>query len=56
MPRKSNRGGTETGNQSETQFYKTLQNYKKIIIIDDDLSKAIKDLYDNNIWNLKTKF
>jgi hypothetical protein len=58
MPRKKTvRGhGTQAGEQTNTELYKKLDNYKKLKIIDDDLNRAIEDIYNNNNWNLKTKF
>jgi hypothetical protein len=31
-------------------------NYKELVIKDDGISKAIDELYYNNIWNLNDKF
>jgi len=57
MPRKTIRNhGTQGGEQSNTEFYKKLENYKTLTIVDDALNQSIKELYDNNIWGLKTKF
>jgi hypothetical protein len=57
MPKKAVRNhGTQGGDQSNTEFYKKLENYKTLTIVDDALNQSIKELYDNNIWGLKTKF
>ena len=57
MPRKGvNKHGSQAGQQTKTEFYKTVKNYKQLIPINDDTSKNLKALYDNNIWDLKTKF
>ena len=57
MPRKGvNKHGTQEGQQTKTEFYKTAKNYKQLIPVNDDISKNLKSLYDNNIWDLKTKF
>lgn len=34
-------------------YYKTLDNYKELNEQNDNLSIKIKEIYDNNIWNLK---
>ena len=57
MPRKGvNKHGTQAGQKTKTEFYKTVKNYKQLIPVNDDISKNLKSLYDNNIWDLKTKF
>jgi hypothetical protein len=57
MPRKGvSKHGTQAGQQTKTEVYKTVKNYKQLIPINDDISKNLKALYDNNIWELKTKF
>ncbi len=57
MPRKTvKQHGTQGGEQTSTEHYKKIENYKTLTIVDDGLNQAIKDLYDNNSWNLKSKF
>ena len=36
--------------------YKKGDNYKELVIKDDGISKAIDELYYNNVWNLNDKF
>jgi len=53
MPRKKS-------NKSETDLtvahFKILTNYKHLEIKNDTISRKIRDIYDNNIWNLKGSF
>ena len=51
-----NNHGSQAGQQSQTEFYKVLGNYKSLKIVNDDISDKIKSIYDNNIWDLKEKF
>ena len=41
---------------SNTQKYKKPNAYNKLKTINDQLSQDIKDLYENNVWNLDEKF
>lgn len=50
-----NRHGTQEGQQTMIEHYKTLKNYKNIKVIDDDISRKIKALYEDNVWNFKEK-
>jgi hypothetical protein len=58
MPKKSRvrANGTQAGQQSKTEIYKSIASYKTLNIKDDLLNQNLKDLYENNIWNLKLKF
>ena len=51
-----NNHGSQAGQQSQTEFYKVLGNYKSLKIENDAISDKIKSIYDNNIWDLKEKF
>ena len=48
--------GSQSGEQTNTEIYKKLENYKTLRIVDGNLHQAIKNLYDNNVWDLKQKF
>ena len=50
------RHGTQEGQQTNVEEYKTLEKYKELRVVDDDLSKKIRELYENNSWNLKNLF
>ena len=57
MPKKSVRAhGTQAGQQSNTEVYKSISSYKTLITKPDDINKVLKEIYDNNIWNLQEKF
>ena len=57
MPRKTiQRHGTQAQQQSQVEYYKDIKNYKSLLMPDDELNKLIKDIYNNNIWNLKETF
>ena len=58
MPKKSRvrAHGTQAGQQSKTETYKSIASYKTLNIKDDILNQNLKDIYDNNIWQLKFKF
>jgi hypothetical protein len=58
MPKKSRvrAHGTQAGQQSNTENYKLIASYKTLSIKDDVLNQYLKDIYENNIWNLKLKF
>ena len=56
MPRKVAKGGTEGGEQSRTEYYKKLINYKELVIFDDAVNREIQNIYNNNVWDLKNKF
>ena len=58
MPRKApvNKHGSQAGQQTKTEYYKSIQNYQHLVIKNDDITDKLKDIYDNNIWDLKTKF
>lgn len=52
MPRrKSKKSDSET-----VAHYKTLANYKDLEIRNDAISRNLRNIYDNNIWNLKGSF
>lgn len=50
------RHGTQEGQQTNVEEYKATEKYKELRVVDDALSKKIKELYDNNSWNLKNLF
>lgn len=50
------RHGTQEGQQTNVEEYKNIEKYKELHIVNDSLSKKIKELYDNNSWNLKNQF
>lgn len=50
------RHGTQEGQQTNVEEYKSPEKYKVLHIVNDDLSNKIKELYDNNSWNLKSLF
>lgn len=57
MPKKSVRAhGTQAGQQSNTENYKSIASYKTLSIKDDSVNEYLKSIYDTNIWNLKDKF
>ena len=57
MPKKSVRAhGTQAGQQSNTEKYKSIASYKTLSIKDDSVNEYLKSIYDTNIWNLKDKF
>ena len=58
MPKKSRvrAHGSQAGQQSNTEIYKSLASYKTLSIKDDVLNNYLKEIYENNIWNLKGKF
>ena len=58
MPKKSRvrAHGSQAGQQSNTEIYKSLASYKTLTIKDDVLNNYLKEIYENNIWNLKGKF
>ena len=58
MPKKSRvrAHGTQAGQQSNTENYKSIASYKTLSIKDDAVNNYLKEIYDNNIWNLKLKF
>lgn len=41
---------------SNVGHYKSLSNYKRLEIRNDVISRKIRDIYDNNVWNLKASF
>jgi hypothetical protein len=43
---------TEGQQQTILEPYKRLDKYKKLVIVKDDISTQIRDLYENNHWNL----
>ncbi len=47
--------GTQAGQQSNTEHYKSIASYKPLSIKDDAANNYLKKNYDNNIWNLKLK-
>lgn len=62
MPKKGsskpnvNRHGTQEGQQTRVEEYKKIESYKLLEHIEDDITIKLKDIYDNNIWNLKEQF
>ena len=57
MPKKSVRAhGTQAGQQSNTEKYKSIASYKTLSIKNDTINEYLKSIYDTNIWNLKDKF
>ena len=57
MPRKKvTRHGTLDGQQTKVEKYKQKGSYQKLKEKTDQLSKQIKDLFENNVWDLKEKF
>jgi hypothetical protein len=50
------RHGTQEGQQTNVEEYKKPEQYKDLRIVNDSLSNKIKELYDNNSWNLKSLF
>ncbi len=58
MPKKSRvrAHGTQAGQQSNTENYKSIASYKTLSIKDDAVNNYLKQIYENNIWNLKEKF
>ena len=57
MPKKSVRAhGTQAGQQSNTEFYKSISSYKSLITKSDDVNNFLQEIYNNNIWNLQEKF
>ncbi len=57
MPKKSVRAhGTQAGQQSNTENYKSIASYKMLSIKNDTINEHLKSIYDTNIWNLKVKF
>ena len=58
MPRKSGvrKHGTQEGQQTKTETYKSINNYKNLKIKDDDISSKLELIYNDNIWGLKSKF
>ena len=57
MPKKSVRAhGTQAGQQSNTEIYKSISSYKTLITKSDDINKYLQEIYNNNIWNLQDKF
>jgi hypothetical protein len=48
-----NNHGSQAGQQSQTEFYQVLGNYKSLKIEKDDISYKIKSIYDKNILDLK---
>ena len=58
MPKKSRvrAHGTQAGQQSNIEIYKSIASYKTLSIKDDALNDYLKEIYNTNIWNLKGKF
>jgi len=48
--------GTEDGQQTNVEVFKHKRAYTKMKIKNDSISDRIKDLYNNNHWNLKEQF
>ena len=55
MPKKSRvrAHGSQAGQQSNTEHYKSIASYKTLSIKDDAVNNYLKQIYENNIWNLK---
>jgi len=57
MPKKGVRQhGSQAGEQTQTEFYKSLANYKTLVQKNDNITKKLEDIYEVNIWKLKDKF
>lgn len=56
MKKQVSRHGTQAGQQTSTEHYKKLSNYKELKVIKDNISKDLEYIYNNNIWNLKKRF
>jgi len=58
MPKKSSvrNHGTQAGQQSNIEMYKSIASYKTLTIKNDPINQLLLDLYENNIWSLKLKF
>ena len=56
MPQKVKQHGTQAGEQTKTEFYKSIKNYKELKIIDDDISQKLSSKINYNYWDLKKKF
>jgi hypothetical protein len=63
MPRKpaskkpnNTRHGTQEGQQTNVEEYKVVDKYKELRVFDDNLSRKIKELCDNNSWDLQRQF
>lgn len=58
MPPKKNvsKHGTEAGQMTRVEAYKVKSAYKNLVSINDEISKNIKNILNNNIWNLNDKF
>lgn len=50
------RHGTQEGQQTNVEEYKNIQKYKELRVVNDSLSSKIKELYNNNSWNLQSQF
>ena len=46
----------KTDSESRVGHYKLLSSYKRMKKIDDNISRKIREIYENNIWNLKGSF
>lgn len=46
----------KTDSESRVGHYKLLSSYKRMKKIDDNISRKIGEIYENNIWNLKGSF
>ena len=59
-PRNPNKGirkhGTLDGQQTNIEAFKNIRTYKKLIIINDNISNRITELFNNNHWDLKLLF
>lgn len=56
MPKRVKQHGTQAGEQTKTEFYKSINNYKELKIIDDDISNKLSSKINYNYWDLKRKF
>lgn len=50
------RHGTQEGQQTNVEEYKVPEKYKELHIVDDEISNKIKQMYNENSWNLKGLF
>jgi hypothetical protein len=55
-PKKNKKSGTEGQQNSKVEHYKHLKNYKMLKLMDNEVSKNIETIYNNNRWDLVNKF
>lgn len=57
MPRKTvKQHGSQAGEQTKTEYYKSFENYKELKLVDDEISKNISHKLRYNYWDLEKKF